>query len=277
MAPTSFVVTDDVPPELAQFAVVETQDTSSKSVYVAVGVRNEGNNVNKCDRIKGTCHMFANAFHARWKNTLRTMMSSEKSRREHPMTRQQLMVTQAADAVNLPETSCEAYFATTGAIGIVDLGASQTVVGEHQVKDLIDSLPELIRKQVQRTSCHLTFRFGTQQTPTSRHALLLPLGNVKFRIARVPGKTPFLLSSSFLKDIKAIIDTEQGTLWSRTLNKELRIHQSNKNLFLMDICQLWNNPEVESSSAVGFTCLPETCQKPASESSVFPSVLPPRS
>ena len=70
--------------------------------------------------------------------------------------------------------------ATTGATGIVDLGASQTVVGEHQVKELLSSLPEEIQHQVQRTSCHLTFRFGNQQTLTSRHALLLPLGRVKF-------------------------------------------------------------------------------------------------
>jgi hypothetical protein len=71
---------------------------------------------------------------------------------------------------------------------------------------------------------------------------LLPLGRVKFRIAIVPGKTPFLLSSSFLKGFKAVIDTEKGTLWSRTLNKELQIHQSNKNLFLMDIMSAMAKP-----------------------------------
>ena len=128
-----------------------------------------------------------------------------------------------------------------------------------KLKELIQNLPERIQSQIQRTTCNLTFRFGNQQTLTSRHALLLPLGHAKFRIAIVPGKTPFLLSSSFLKGIKAVIDTDTGVLWSKTLNKELMVSQSSKNLFLMDISQLWQGPNeeptVQKSSATGFTCL----------------------
>ena len=261
VAPTSFVVTeDDVPDEIAQFAVVDVQDHSSESACFHVGVDNVRWGLINRGKITGECNKFAKAFHTRWKHTLRTMKPSEKCRRAVPMPKQQPLVPDPIDAQILPEATCDAYFATTGATGIVDLGASQTVVGEHQVKELLSSLPEEIQHQVQRTSCHLTFRFGNQQTLTSRHALLLPLGRVKFRIAIVPGKTPFLLSSSFLKGIKAVIDTEKGTLWSRTLNKELQIHQSNKNLFLMDICQLWQNPEdeqqVQRSDQTGFTCQP---------------------
>jgi len=162
---------------------------------VSLGIINRG-------KITGECNQFAKAFHARWKHTLRTMKPSEKCRRAVTTPKQQSLVPAQIDAQILPETTCDAYFATTGATGIVDLGASQTVVGEHQVKELLSSLPEEIQHQVQRTSCHLTFRFGNQQTLTSRHALLLPLGRVKFRIAIVPGKTPFLLSSSFSRESK---------------------------------------------------------------------------
>ena len=211
VAPTSFVVTeDDVPDEIAQFAVVDVQDHSSESACFHVGVDNVRWGLINRGKITGECNKFAKAFHTRWKHTLRTMKPSEKCRRAVPMPKQQPLVPNPIDAQILPEATCDAYFATTGATGIVDLGASQTVVGEHQVKELLSSLPEEIQHQVQRTSCHLTFRFGNQQTLTSRHALLLPLGRVKFRIAIVPGKTPFLLSSSFLKGIKAVIDTGKG-------------------------------------------------------------------
>ena len=56
----------------------------------------------------------------------------------------------------------------------------------------------------------------------------------------VPGNTPFLLSSSFLREIKAVIDTDKGVLYSKRLKRQLDIVSSNKNLFLMDINQLWD-------------------------------------
>ena len=170
---------------------------------------------------------------------------------------------------------CDVHFATAGTVGIVDLGASQTVIGDAQVKELIQNLPEKIQNQIQRTTCNLTFRFGNQQTLTSRHALLLPLGHAKFRIAIVPGRNPFLLSSSFLKGIKAVIDTDTGVLWSKSLNKELMVSQSNKNLFLMDISQLWQEPNdeqaVQKSNATGFTCLQVPIQNTASMPKSMPS------
>ena len=49
----------------------------------------------------------------------------------------------------------------------------------------------------------------------------MPLGKVSFHIAIVPGQTPFLLSNSFLKGTKAVIDTDGETLWSKLLQKNL--------------------------------------------------------
>ena len=139
---------------------------------------------------------------------------------------------------------CDSYFASTGSIGVVDLGASQTVIGDVQVSELLSKLPESVRQQVKRTHCNLVFRFGNHQTLPSRHALLLPLQGSWFQIAVVKGNTPFLLSSNFLrKTIQAVIDTDQGTLWSKRLKKALTIDITPKNLFLLDINQLWEDRE----------------------------------
>ena len=38
-------------------------------------------------------------------------------------------------------------FATSGTLGVVDLGASQTVIGDAQVKDLLQNLPEHVNRK----------------------------------------------------------------------------------------------------------------------------------
>ena len=142
-----------------------------------------------------------------------------------------------------PKLPHECLFASSGTVGVVDLGASQTVIGSQQGSELLQQLPWQVRQKVKRTSCQLVFRFGNHQTLVSRHALVLPLGEESFRIAVVDGKTPFLLSNTFLKGIQAVIDTHEGTLWSKKLGRFLSIEPSTKNLFLMDINQLWEQTE----------------------------------
>ena len=88
---------------------------------------------------------------------------------------------------------------------MVDLGASQTVIGSNQVPELLANLPEHVRKQVKKTPCKLVFCFGNRQTLTSQMAVVLPVRETWFRIAIVPGKTPFLLSSAFDRTIKAVL------------------------------------------------------------------------
>ena len=214
---------------------------------------------------------FVQKFQALLKHAVRTRMSSEPWKTARKPAEQPKPVVHASTKEQpWPSETCDAHFATTGSIGIVDLGASQTVVGDHQVKEILQSLPEHVQKQVKRTTCNLTFRFGNQQTLCSRHAMLLPLGESFFRIAIVPGKTPFLLSSSFLKGIGAVIDTDQGTMWSKVLKKELVVERSSKNLFLMDINQLWKSPtseqQVQPSFVAGLTSPLESCTKKLSSS-----------
>ena len=166
---------------------------------------------------------------------------------EEPLLRSNLA---SQDHSNIHET----LFASTGTTGVVDIGASQTVIGDKQVPELLSQLPCEIRKQVRQVNCNLVFRFGNHQTLVSKKALLMPLGKVSFRIAIVPGQTPFLLSNSFLKGIKAVIDTDKETLWSKLLKRSLQISRTAKNLFLMDINQLWTEPSPEESvdSAIGY-------------------------
>ena len=153
-----------------------------------------------------------------------------------------------AGPIQISADVCENLFASSGSTGVVDLGASQTVIGDRQVQELLYNLPTWVQSQVKRQPCHLVFRFGNHQTLVSQRALVMPLGDQQFRIAVVPGNTPFLISSAFLKGIKAVIDTDEETLWSKTMQRELKIHRSHKNLFLMDIAQLW---EPECNAAEG--------------------------
>ena len=171
----------------------------------------------------------------------------------------QIPVRKSRDAC-LPEVSAQAspsksdsieelpsLFASVGTTGVVDLGASQTVIGSEQVSELLNNLPSEIQRQARKTKCKLIFKFGNHQTLPSKVALLLPLQGTWIRIAIVEGKTPFLLSSS-MKHVQAVIDTEKGTLWSKRLNRNLHMTQASKNLFLLDINQLWASPTSKQCS-----------------------------
>ena len=284
VAPTSVVIAEEVPEEIAHFTIVDDQDHQAEQACFGVMTSQRGNLRTGDNRGKIMMDklQFVERFHLQWKRHDRTKKSSEgrvpirSELEQQPLTSapacpdsEQMSLKPLHPSEAAVDTQiCDVHFATAGTVGIVDLGASQTVIGDAQVKELIQNLPERVQSQIQRTTCNLTFRFGNQQTLTSRHALLLPLGHAKFRIAIVPGKAPFLLSSSFLKEIKAVIDTDTGVLWSKTLNRELMVSQSSKNLFLMDISQLWQGPNeeppVQKSSATGFTCLQVPIQNTAS-------------
>ena len=45
------------------------------------------------------------------------------------------------------------------------------------------------------------------------------------------------------KTLKAIIDTDKGTIWSKALNREIEVEITPKNLFLMDLVQIWEPKE----------------------------------
>ena len=132
-------------------------------------------------------------------------------------------------------------FATHSSLGVVDLGATKTVIGSNLVADLINNLHPNIRKNLQQCPCHVTFRFGNHSTLQSEQALVVPLQDLLLKIAIVPGSTPFLLSNTLLRAMHAVIDVERHVLWSKKYNQEYPLTLTPKGLFLIDLTDLAAN------------------------------------
>ena len=143
------------------------------------------------------------------------------------------------------DTIALSYFATHGSFGILDLGASKTVIGTTQLASLINGLEPQVRARLQRCPCNITFRFGNEGTLTSKQALVVPVGNKLLKIAIVEGGTPFLLSNALMRALEAKIDCQARKLISPVLSKPVDLHLTSKGLFLLDL-----NDLVQQSSMV---------------------------
>ena len=149
----------------------------------------------------------------------RLMTSPESLKCEHPE----------------PEPTC---FASHGSFGIVDLGATKTVIGSKLVPELLNSLDPSIRSQVTRCPCSVTFRFGNHGILQSQQALVVPISGLLLKVAVVPGSTPFLLSNTLLRALGATIDTAHHTLHATKLRKSFQLNLTSKGLFLLDLNDL---------------------------------------
>ena len=123
-------------------------------------------------------------------------------------------------------------FASHGSSGIVDLGATKTVVGSDRVPGLLENLYPSIRRKVSRCPCHISFRFGNHGTLQSQQALVLPIHDLLLKIAVVPGSTPLLLSNTLLRALGATIDTEQKMIHAKRLQKNFPLTLTNKGLLV---------------------------------------------
>ena len=274
IAPTSYVVAEEIPECLSTVLLSDETWSPIQEIFCVVSQEEKVPNDNNPKSHKREInHKSKNRFMSRFQEMLRKRLISESretvNNRNHHMEEPKANIVEskpeAKDRVINQSRPIDTLFASSGSIGVVDLGASQTVIGSNQVNELLANLPSVVRSQVRRIACNLIFRFGNQQTLTSKHALLLPLGSTHFRIAVVPGNTPFLLSSSFLKGIQAVIDTENGSMWSKKLGKYLPIEMSPKNLYLLDINQLWTEkiPErqVQEAGIASAACPSVTVNK----------------
>lgn len=149
-----------------------------------------------------------------------------------------------------PASTADALFASSGPYGIVDLGASQTVIGRSQVDELLSHLHDSIRSAVQTVPCSTVFRFGNNSTVQCREALLIPMAKWNIRICIVDSKTPFLISNNVFRTLGACIDTEKNSVTFRQLNITMPLTLSGKRLFLLDFCELvhlgnhsWETPD----------------------------------
>lgn len=279
-APTSVMVVDDIPesllsiPEIAESVTSTLSSGCFRAPMVSGATPNQGHQSGVTrDRVWG--------FQQRLRTSLRKIPQLRREKasptpcegaipkevsHKGSCHHKSLTANLEAEKNLAPNHLCETHFASSGTVGVVDIGASQTVIGSSQVGDLLKGLPREIQQQVRRTSCSLVFRFGNQQTLHSKHALLLPLQDEWFRIAVVNGQTPFLLSNSFLKQVQAVIDTAAGTLWSKRLGKYLHMETSSKNLFLMNINQLWSNDSFSSGDPSAVTLHSSTVSETAETS-----------
>ena len=119
---------------------------------------------------------------------------------------------QFASEISPSSCTAEALFSTHDTWGIIDTGATKTVIDSSHVADLLKNLDPSIKNQVKRCKCEVIFRFGNQGTLKSEHAIMIPMFGLGLKIAIVPGTTPFLLSNTLLRALGASIDTGSNML-----------------------------------------------------------------
>ena len=134
----------------------------------------------------------------------------------------------------------DVLFATHDTWGIIDTGATKTVMGSKFVPEFLKSLKPHIRKQVQRCSCDVVFRFGNQGTLSSTHAMVVPVGGLHLKIAIVPGSTPFLVSNTLIRALGAVVDTQRNRLTLPKYQCEIPLELAEKGLYLIDTNDLFD-------------------------------------
>ena len=69
----------------------------------------------------------------------------------------------------------------------------------------------------------------------SQQALVIPIGRLNLKVAVVPGHTPFLLSNTLMRALKARIDTSEHMLESPFLLEPVPLFLTQKGLYLVDV------------------------------------------
>ena len=120
----------------------------------------------------------------------------------------------------------QAMFATSLTLGILDLGASQTVMGCHQLPEFLSHLPPHARNMVYEKPVEMSFRFGNNSVVPCNRAIFVPIDKFWIKIAIVKSKTPFLISNNVCRCLGAVIDTNKQSVWFRQLDCELPLQLS---------------------------------------------------
>ena len=132
----------------------------------------------------------------------------------------------------------EAMFVSQGCQGIVDLGASQTVMGEYQLGEFLRDLPKDVRAKVREQKVSMTFRFGNNSTVACDRAILVPVQRYWIRIAIVKSKTPFLLSNSMFRKLGAVIDTKRHVVHFEEVPCTVPLSITERKLFTLSVAEL---------------------------------------
>eukprot|EP00435_Cladocopium_sp_Y103_P035218 s2140_g9.t1 len=131
-------------------------------------------------------------------------------------------------------------FATHDTWGILDTGATKTVMGSDHVKDFLSHLHPSVKSQVKRSTSNVVFRFGNQGTLQASHALVVPVCGMRLKISIVKGATPFLISNTLLRALGALVDTSNHQLILPKFKAQISLQLTPKGLYLIDMNQLMN-------------------------------------
>lgn len=136
------------------------------------------------------------------------------------------------------ETAWMANDLSMRAEGVLDSGATKTAIGSQLVGDLLKALHPDVKNKVFCSHCGATFRFGNLNTLEARHALVIPIGPVNLHVAIVPGSTPFMISNTLMRALKAIVNTHSQELHSPCFRHPIPLRLSPRGLFLLDVNEL---------------------------------------
>ena len=142
----------------------------------------------------------------------------------------------------------EVLFATHDTWGILDTGATQTVMGSQFVSGFLQNVPKHIRQSIRRCPCDVTFRFGNQGTLKSDQAMVVPVCGFDLKIAIVPGATPFLVSNTLLRALGAMLHTNDHQLILPRYSHKIPLKLSSKGLYLVDMNLLFQVPHGREGS-----------------------------
>ena len=131
-----------------------------------------------------------------------------------------------------------ANIVTSGSFGIVDLGASMSVIGENSWKILFNQMPPTVQQQIRQAPCTVSFRFGNDSVVQGNQAVYIPIGRYWLKLIIVPSNTPFLIANSVFRKLGAVIDTESNMIHFRKLGCSIRITLSERKLYLLDLLDL---------------------------------------
>ena len=122
---------------------------------------------------------------------------------------------------------------------ILDTGASRAVIGSQRLDGLIKSCG--VEGEIKKAPSSVTFRFGNSGTLQSTFAVFFPRKTGGWiRIEVVPGRTPFLLSNSVLRSLRAVIDTDEKHVWFKGFRGSIPLGTCRKNLMCVDFSKVLN-------------------------------------
>ena len=171
------------------------------------------------------------------------------------------------------ESREQVLMVSAGCPGIIDTGASKTVIGRLKTDSLLRSLPRETQARVQWRRSSTVFRFGNNGILTSLGAMFIPFGERWLKVEVVEGNTPFLLSIAFLRALKAEIHVASSELRIPGISEAVALQSNSKGLFqleLADVLRVFASKQNTSTLEEVIT-LTQACEETESKGITRPS------